>query len=314
VIYRVIVCQKLRGLISRRKYILGDFNEYLMKRITQFVLVICLTVFLAPVFVLAKAVVEENIEDELIPELIPDFIEQGSEQQLANWEKIFGEDWVSVVNAVEAMQAGDIETFIKEGRTIMMIAPKILPKIGLDLVIPINQDYAGSLIIDPQQETLGVEVGNQFVQIKDVDSLGIESLLLSLGVIGYGVDKVDVKNLIDEKSLRIIADEVEAKTKLPIKLEKKKLFVLSKDKQKAKKLKKLPSQATQEVKSRYKQFELKQTTLEIKDDKAMYIVEGYIDGRVLGIFPIQFDVTAEYNAEKGSLDKMNKPWWEVFVF
>jgi len=272
-----------------------------------------LVVWFLPTLAGAVAVVEDESKIELAPPLVPDFIEQGAEQQMANWQKIFGEDWPLVTSFVVAVESGDIETIIEEGRDVMMIAPKILPKLGLDLIIPISKDYPGPLTIDPNQEALGIKVGSQSVQVKDIESLDFNSLLLNFVVSGYDVDQVQVKNLINEKSLAIISGEIEARTKLPLKLNHKKLYILDKDK-KAHKLKKLPSHATREVQSRYKKFVLEQTTLEIKDDQAMYIVEGQIDGRVLGIFPIKFDVMAEYNAEKGSLDKMNKPWWEVFVF
>jgi len=268
--------------------------------------------FCCPITILATAVVEEDIDSE-VPPVVPEFIEQGAEQQLKNWQEIFGEDWLSVIKAVEAVETGDIETFVSEGKNIIKIAPKILPKLGLDLILPVRQDYPGPVVIDPQQAALAVEIGNQLVQVQEGETTA-ESLLLSLGVIGYDVQAVDVKKVVNEQSLEIISGEIKAKTSWPLKLEKKKLFVLTKDRQQAKLLKKLPSHATREVQSRYKKFVLHQTTLDIRDDQALYIVAGEIDGKILWLFPIKFPVTAEYNAEKGSLERVDKPWWEIFVF
>jgi hypothetical protein len=275
---------------------------------------------LIPAFSFGQVVIlEEPEEEEGIPPILPEFIEEGAEKELENFRKIFGEEWTSIIDVMEAMKVGDIETFFREGKKILAITPRILPKFGLDLIFPINQNYPGPVVIDPNEVEIdkgdsGITVGGQSVQIKDLGALDIEDILLNLSVSGYDTDKLEVKNLIKEKALKIISEEIETRTELPVKLEKGKLFVLDKEKKKEKKIKKLSSHAVRELKSRYKRFEAAEMALEMKDDQAVYTVDGYIRGRILWIIPITFDVKGEYDAEKGGIIKVDKPWWEIFVF
>lgn len=266
------------------------------------------------VFATATSPDDEGIEP---PPIIPEFIDETADKQLATWEKFFGDDWETVLEAVEASQTGDVEGFIKGGLKIITIAPKLLPRVGIDLIFPIDESYDGPLLVDPNREELGVEISGHYFQIKDLEalnSLSVEDLMISLVVDGYDTDNVIIKRLLDENTLEIVTDEVTAHTNLPIKFDKSKLFVQDKEKQEEKKIKKLPSHAVREVQTRYKKFGASEVALEIQDGQAVYIIKGNIDGRVMYIFPINVEVTAIYNAEKGSLDEVNKPWWEVFVF
>lgn len=251
------------------------------------------------------------------PPLIPEFIDETADKQIATWEKFFGDDWDTVLKAVEASQTGDVETFVKEGLKIVTIAPKLLPRVGIDLIFPIDENYDGPLLVDPNREELGVEISGHYFQIKDLDSLNslnVHYLILELAVNGYDTDNVIIKRLLEEDAIEIVSEEVSARTNLPIKLDESKLFVLDKEKKEEKKIKKLPAHAVREVQTRYKKFGASEVTLEIRDNQAVYVIEGNIDGRIMYIYPIKFEVTAIYNAEKGSLDEVNKPWWEVFVF
>ena len=265
------------------------------------------------VFAVANSPDENGVEP---PPIIPEFIDETADKQLATWEKFFGDDWDTVLRAVEASQTGDVETFVKEGLKLVVITPRLLPRAGIDLIFPIDEKYEGPLLVDPNREELGVEISGHYFQIRDLqalDSLSVENLALSLVVDGYDTDNVVIKRLLNEDTLEIVSDEVAARTDLPVKFAESKLFVLDEEKEE-KKIKKLPGHAVREVQTRYKKFGASEVVLEIRDDQAVYIIKGNIDGRILYIFPINVEVTAIYNAEKGSLDKVNKPWWEVFVF
>lgn len=289
----------------------------MIRNIPKILIILLLSLFLLPSLVLAVATSPDDEEGITPPPIVPEFIDEIADEQLATWERFFGDDWQTVLDAVEASQTGDVEGFIKGGLKLVVLTPKLLPRVGIDLIFPIDENYDGPLLVDPNREELGVEISGHYFQIKDLDSLdslSVENLLIELLVNGYDTDNIVIKRLLDEDTLEIVSEEVAARTNLPVKIDKSKLYVLDKEKKEEKKIKKLPGHAVREVKTRYKKFGASEVALEMRDGQAVYIIKGSIDGRVLYIFPIKFEVTAIYNAEKGSLDEVNKPWWEVFVF
>jgi len=255
----------------------------------------------------------EEVQDSA-PPILPEFIEEGADRQIANWQKIFGDEFVDIINAMEAVKTGDVQTFVRSGVNILKVTPEVLPRLGLDLIIPINDNYLGGAYIDPAEFNSGVEVGSQKIEIKDLETANIESLILDFALSGYNVDSIKIKRIVNEDYMNLITEEIKVRTDLPIKFDEGKLFVVDRDSNEEKKIKKLPSYAAREVKTRYKKFKEDDVKLEIIDEKAKYIIDGKIDGKILWLIPIQVDASAEYNAEKGSLDKVTKPWWEIFVF
>lgn len=260
-----------------------------------------------------QTVILEETEDA-VPDILPEFIEEGAEREIENWKNIFGDEFIDVVNAMEAVKTGDVETFIRSGINILKVTPKILPKLGLDLIVPINENYLGNISIDPNDVNSGLEIGNQKLEIEDLESLDIENIAYNFALSGYHIDQIKINKVVSENSLSLISEELETKTKLPIKIEKGKLFILDKEKNEEKKIKRLPSYAVREINTRYKNFEAQEIKLEINDGRAVYNVRGIIDGKILWMIPVKFDFCAEYDAEKGALQKVEKPWWEIFVF
>mgnify|MGYP005838036457 CR=1 FL=1 len=263
-------------------------------------------------YVLAAEDILEEIQDNSVPPIIPDFINEGADKQIENWENIFGDEFVDIINAMEAVKTGDVQTFVRSGVNIIKVAPEILPRLGLDIIIPVNDNYLGGINIDPQDIYSGIEFDNQKLEIEDVNSNEIENLILQLAVVGYSADFVKIKKVINNQSLELISDKIVAKTKAKISLDKGKIYL--DEKKDENEIKRLPSYALREVNSRYKKFKYQQISLESKDGKPVYKIKGEIDGKILWIIPIKVDMQAEYDAGKGSLDSINKPWWEIFIF
>ncbi len=59
---------------------------------------------------------------------------------------------------------------------------------------------------------------------------------------------------------------------------------------------------------------IRDITLEVKEDKPVYIVEGEDEGRLLGIIPIKVKMNLKVNAINGEVEEEDKPWWSILVF
>lgn len=283
-----------------------------MKNRIKSISILLVAIFFIFNYVLAAEDILEEIQDNSVPPIIPDFINEGADKQIENWENIFGDEFVDIINAMEAVKTGDVQTFVRSGVNIIKVAPEILPRLGLDIIIPVNDNYLGGINIDPQDIYSGIEFDNQKLEIEDVNSNEIENLILQLAVVGYSADFVKIKKVINNQSLELISDKIVAKTKAKISLDKGKIYL--DEKKDENEIKRLPSYALREVNSRYKKFKYQQISLESKDGKPVYKIKGEIDGKILWIIPIKVDMQAEYDAGKGSLDSINKPWWEIFIF
>ncbi len=53
--------------------------------------------------------------------------------------------------------------------------------------------------------------------------------------------------------------------------------------------------------------------LKVVDDEPVYEIAGKNDGRILGIFPVSFDVKATIDARTGETIDVEKPWWSLIV-
>lgn len=286
-------------------YLIIMRNKYLI------IIILLTAVFFISNYSLAQDDLLDEVQDAA-PPILPDFINEGADQQIKNWQKIFGDEFVDIINAMEAVKTGDVQTFVRSGVNIIKVTPEILPRLGLDLIIPVNDNYLGGVKIDPADIYSGIELDSQKIEIENINTNKIENLILRLAVTGYSADFVEIKKIISDQALEIVSDEIAAKTREKISLDEGKIYL--KEKKDENEIKRLPSYALREVNSRYKKFNYNKIKLEFKDGKPVYNIEGKIDGKILWIIPIKADMEAEYDARKGLINKINKPWWEVFIF
>jgi hypothetical protein len=275
-----------------------------------FVLLLSVMLIAALNFALAA---DDVIEDSA-PPILPEFIEEGADQQIKKWEKIFGDQFIDIINAMEAVKTGDIQTFIKSGVNIIKVAPEILPKLGLDLIIPINENYLGNIKIDPEEIDAGINFDNQLLEIENLQNLDVGKIVLELAITGYNSDRIKIIKNLEQKLITLDSDGIIAETTSIISLKNGKVYIQEKDSDQPNEIKKLPSYALREVKTRYKKFKENSINLRVEDEKAFYEIDGYIDGKILWIIPIKADVLVKYDAEKGLIKHIDKPWWEIFVF
>lgn len=260
------------------------------------------------------ALAADDVIEDLVPPILPEFIEAGADQQIKNWEKIFGDQFIDIINAMEAVKTGDVQTFVRSGVNIIKVAPEILPRLGLDLIIPVNDNYLGNIKIDPGITDAGIKFGNQVLEIENLQNINVESLILELAISGYNSDRIKIIKDINENIISLNSDGIIAKTKSAIELKDGKLFIYSQEEKQTKEINKLPSYALREVKTRYKKFQENSINLHVDEGEAVYEIDGFIDGKILWIIPIKTNMLVAYDAQKGLIKHIDKPWWEILVF
>ncbi len=264
--------------------------------------------------VLNFAFADDNVIEDSTPPILPEFIEAGADQQIKNWEKIFGNQFIDIINAMEAVKTGDVQTFVRSGVNIIKVAPEILPRLGLDLIIPVNDNYLGNIKIDPEIIDAGINFDNQVLEIENLQNMDVESLILELAISGYNSDRIKIIKNINENIITLNSDGIIAKTKSAIELKDGKLFIFNREEKQAEEINKLPSYALREVKTRYKKFQENSINLQIDEGEAIYEIDGCIDGKILWIIPIKTNMLVTYDAQKGLIKHIDKPWWEILVF
>lgn len=60
--------------------------------------------------------------------------------------------------------------------------------------------------------------------------------------------------------------------------------------------------------------EIKEIELKVREEKAIYDVEGKREAKLLWLIPITIPIKTEVNAENGKIEKIEKPWWSFLAF
>lgn len=69
------------------------------------------------------------------------------------------------------------------------------------------------------------------------------------------------------------------------------------------------------VRERIKDVDLiKDMTLEIENNKPVYVVVGEDEGKLLGVIPMKIKMHLKIDAVNGEVVEEEKPWWSIFVF
>ncbi len=122
---------------------------------------------------------------------------------------------------------------------------------------------------------------------------------------------VNILHYPERREIRIRHRNIEAKVEKELEIEEKNIYI--KTERVKKQMRVMPSKAVERMHEAIRGVTIKETVLDVKEDKPMYSVEGEKDVRILIIIPAKMQVRAEINAETGTVERIEKPWWSFFA-
>ena len=109
-----------------------------------------------------------------------------------------------------------------------------------------------------------------------------------------------------ENSTTIVSGGVKAETTEPVKATDSGVFIGSSE------IKILPD-AVQEIAKKAGASVVTSMKIESKNDTAVYSIHGYSEKRLFGILPVKVGYEILLSAKEGYVQKISRPWWDLFA-
>lgn len=233
--------------------------------------------------------IENQVPENIMPAKDTQFDKENAKKELAPIEKY-----------LKKMDISKTTTIDKNGKTIYEINSDSLNQENNRPVFYVTEYSEKPFNFDPKEKDTFQTEGKLF---------SINNSIFRFKIINPQFNTIDLS--FDGGKIKLKSQNNYALTENNVKLLKGLIYIVNQDEELSIKIS--PDDAFKRVINNYKNFEIKEFSLNIKDNTAIYTINVKINGKILWFFPTSFDLRGQVNAETG-ITNTKKPWWEPFVF